>query len=251
MTGVVTATGMKTYFGKTARLVEQAKSISHFQRAVLRIGNFLILVTVGLVFVIGLAALFRRDPLMETIEFALILDGRLDSCGTACGLVRHHGGRRRAPWPASKPSFRVLCPSRRWPDWKMVCSNKTGTLTKNELTLGELQPASGVKPEGLLLAAVLASRRDAPDAIDAAILAGAAGTKLDHYTVRSFRPFDPVSKRAEAEVEHGGTRFKTRAPRKSLWTCVRLTPKSAKRFPRSWTGTPERATAPWGVAAHR
>jgi magnesium-transporting ATPase (P-type) len=51
MTGVVTATGMNTYFGKTARLVEQAKTVSHFQRAVLRIGNFLILVTIGLVLV--------------------------------------------------------------------------------------------------------------------------------------------------------------------------------------------------------
>ena len=49
MTGLVTATGMNTYFGKTAHLVEQAKTVSHFQRAVLRIGNFLILVTVGLV----------------------------------------------------------------------------------------------------------------------------------------------------------------------------------------------------------
>ena len=53
MTGLVTATGMYTYFGKTAHLVEQAKTVSHFQRAVPRIGNFLILVTVGLVLVIG------------------------------------------------------------------------------------------------------------------------------------------------------------------------------------------------------
>ena len=73
MNGVVTATGMNTYFGKTAHLVEQAKTVSHFQRAVLRIGNFLILVTIGLVLVIGLAALFRHDPLLETLQFALIL----------------------------------------------------------------------------------------------------------------------------------------------------------------------------------
>ena len=45
MTGVVTATGMNTYFGQTARSRQQAKTVSHFQRAVLRIGNFLILVT--------------------------------------------------------------------------------------------------------------------------------------------------------------------------------------------------------------
>jgi H+-transporting ATPase len=67
MTGLVTATGMNTYFGKTAHLVEQAKTVSHFQRAVLKIGNFLILTTIGLVLLIGLAALFRHDPLLETL----------------------------------------------------------------------------------------------------------------------------------------------------------------------------------------
>ena len=73
MTGLVTASGMNTYFGKTAHLVEQAKTVSHFQRAVLKIGNFLILTTIGLVLVIGVAALFRHDPLLETVQFALIL----------------------------------------------------------------------------------------------------------------------------------------------------------------------------------
>ena len=207
MTGVVTATGMKTYFGKTAHLVEQAKSVSHFQRAVLRIGNFLILVTIGLVLVIGLAALFRRDPLMETIEFALILT--VASIPVALPAVLSVtmaiGAERLAHF---KAIVSRLVSIEEMAGMNMLCSDKTGTLTKNELTLGELQPASGVKREDLLLAAVLASRRDAPDAIDAAILAGASGTKLDDYTVRTFRPFDPVSKRAEAEVEYGNTRFK-------------------------------------------
>ena len=208
MTGVVTATGMKTYFGKTAHLVEQAKSVSHFQRAVLRIGNFLILVTIGLVLVIGLAALFRRDPLMETIEFALILT--VASIPVALPAVLSVtmaiGAERLAHF---KAIVSRLVSIEEMAGMNMLCSDKTGTLTKNELTLGDLQPASGVKREDLLLAAVLASRRDAPDAIDAAIVAGASGTKLDAYTVCAFRPFDPVSKRAEAEVEHGGTRFKT------------------------------------------
>jgi H+-transporting ATPase len=64
MDGVVTATGMNTYFGKTAGLVEKAGAVSHFQRAVLRIGNFLILTTAGLVMIIVLAGLFRHDPLL-------------------------------------------------------------------------------------------------------------------------------------------------------------------------------------------
>ncbi len=207
MTGMVTATGMKSYFGKTAHLVEQAKSVSHFQRAVLRIGNFLILVTIGLVLVIALAALFRRDPLMETIEFALILT--VASIPVALPAVLSVtmaiGAERLAHF---KAIVSRLVSIEEMAGMNMLCSDKTGTLTKNELTLGELQPAAGVKCEELLLAAVLASRRDAPDAIDAAILAGASGISIDGYTAGTFRPFDPVSKRAEAEVEHGGTRFK-------------------------------------------
>src|SRR5271165_3131474 len=93
MTGLVTATGMNTYFGKTAHLVEQAKTVSHFQRAVLRIGNFLILVTVGLVLVIGVAAVFRRDPLFETLQFALILT--VASIPVALPAVLSAGDRRR------------------------------------------------------------------------------------------------------------------------------------------------------------
>ena len=229
MTGIVTATGMKTYFGKTAHLVEQAKSVSHFQRAVLRIGNFLILVTIGLVLVIALAALFRRDPLMETIEFALILT--VASIPVALPAVLSVtmaiGAERLAQF---KAIVSRLVSIEEMAGMNMLCSDKTGTLTKNELTLGELQPALGVKREDLLLAAVLASRRDAPDAIDAAILAGAPGTKLDAYAVRAFRPFDPVSKRAEAEIEHSGKRFKVvkGAPQVIVDLCEPSTEERAK-----------------------
>ncbi|HUC61148.1 MAG TPA: plasma-membrane proton-efflux P-type ATPase [Alphaproteobacteria bacterium] len=208
MTGVVTATGMKTYFGKTAGLVQQAKSVSHFQRAVLRIGNFLILVTIGLVLVIGLAALFRRDPLFETIQFALILT--VASIPVALPAVLSVtmaiGAERLA---RLKAIVSRLVSIEEMAGMDMLCSDKTGTLTKNELTLGTPQPSKGVASDELLRAAVLASRRDSPDAIDSAILAGGPSEKdLAAYAVKSFQPFDPVSKRAEAEIEQAGKRFK-------------------------------------------
>ena len=208
MTGVVTATGMKTYFGETAHLVQQAKSVSHFQRAVLRIGNFLILVTIGLVLVIGLAALFRHDPLLETVQFALILT--VASIPVALPAVLSVtmaiGAERLA---AFKAIVSRLVSIEEMAGMNMLCSDKTGTLTKNELTLGDLEPAPGVARDELILAALLASRRDAPDAIDAAILADpGAGKVTGDYTVKAFHPFDPVAKRAEAEVEHAGQSFK-------------------------------------------
>ncbi len=208
MDGVVIATGMKTYLGRTARLVEQAKSVSHFQRAVLRIGNFLILITIGLVLVIGLAALFRHDPLLETIQFALILTvASIPVALPAVLSVTMAVGAERLAHMRAIVARLVSIEEMAGMD--VLCSDKTGTLTKNELTLGEPQPTSGIQRDELLFAAMLASRRDAPDAIDSAILAAAQkGSSLDGYVVSTFRPFDPVAKRAEAEVKHGGRRFK-------------------------------------------
>ncbi len=208
MSGVVTATGMNTYFGKTAHLVEQATTVSHFQRAVLRIGNFLIMMTIGLVLVIGLAALFRHDPVVETVQFALILT--IASIPVALPAVLSVtmaiGAERLA---GLKAIVSRLVAIEEMAGMDLLCSDKTGTLTRNELTLGEIEPAQAVKPEELMLAAALASRRDAPDAIDAAIFAGVpASLPTNRYTIETFRPFDPVAKRAEAAVQYEGRRFK-------------------------------------------
>ncbi len=62
-----------TYFGKTAQLVQTAHTVSHFQKAVLKIGDFLIVLAVALVVLILTVALFRGDPMMDTLEFALVL----------------------------------------------------------------------------------------------------------------------------------------------------------------------------------
>ncbi len=204
MTAVVTATGMSTYFGKTAKLVQQAQTVSHFQRAVLRIGNFLILTTVGLVATIALAALFRHDPLVETIQFALILTvASIPVALPAVLSVTMAVGAERLARMKAIVSRLVAIEEMAGMD--ILCSDKTGTLTKNELTLGDPSPAEGVTRDDLLTAAALASRRDAPDAIDGAILAGLADAKaLDAWQVTAFRPFDPVNKRAEADVEKDG-----------------------------------------------
>jgi len=70
---LVYATGTKTYFGKTAQLVQEAHTVSHFQKAVLKIGNYLIILVVALVGVIVVVAIFRGDPILTTLQFALVL----------------------------------------------------------------------------------------------------------------------------------------------------------------------------------
>ena len=62
---MVYATGANTYFGKTAQLVQEAQTVSHFQRAVLKIGDYLIILAVALVVLIVAVALFRGDPILD------------------------------------------------------------------------------------------------------------------------------------------------------------------------------------------
>src|SRR5664280_2248196 len=70
---LVYATGTHTYFGKTAQLVQEAHTVSHFQKAVLKIGNYLILLAVALVTIILVVSLLRGDQLLTTLQFALVL----------------------------------------------------------------------------------------------------------------------------------------------------------------------------------
>ncbi len=221
MTGVVTATGMKTYFGKTAGLVERAATVSHFQKAVLRIGNFLIAVTIGLVALIAVVAFLRRDPLLETAQFALILTvASIPVALPAVLSVTMAVGAERLARLRAIVSRLVSIEEMAGMD--VLCTDKTGTLTKNELTLGDPEPASGVERADLLLAAALASERDSPDAIDAAILRAAPSADgLKGYRTKDFKPFDPIVKRAEAEIEADGRGFRVAkgAPQVILGLC--------------------------------
>ena len=73
MIALVTGTGANTYFGRTAKLMSGAGKVSHFQKAVLQIGDYLIYLSLGLVVVLVLVQLFRGGSLTELLQFALIL----------------------------------------------------------------------------------------------------------------------------------------------------------------------------------
>ena len=147
MTAAVTATGMQTFFGHTARLVGEAKTVSHFQRAVLRIGNFLILATIGLVAVIVLAALFRGDPLIETMQFALILIvASIPVALPAVLSVTMAVGAERLAHLRAIVSRLVAIEELAGMD--MLCTDKTGTLTKNELVARRLAAGAGRHARG-------------------------------------------------------------------------------------------------------
>lgn len=210
MTGIVTATGMKTYFGRTASLVEAAEKHSHFQRAVLRIGNFLMQATLVLVAIILAASVIREAPFLQTLKFALILTvAAIPVALPAVLSVTMAVGSERLARMKAIVSRLVAIEELSGVD--VLCADKTGTLTRNELTIGELAPVAGVEARDLLLAATLASNHDDPDAIDAAVITAAGKDaqlqSAGRYERISFRPFDPSSKRTQAVVAMDGKRM--------------------------------------------
>ena len=136
MRAVVSATGVNTFFGKTAMLVEKAEKHSHFQDAVLRIGNFLILNTLWLVALIVIVALFRGDPMVDTILFALVLTvAAIPVALPAVLSVTMAVG--ASTLAAMRAIVSRLVSLEEMAGMDVLCSDKTGTLTKNQLVLGE------------------------------------------------------------------------------------------------------------------
>ncbi len=198
---LVYATGQNTYFGKTAQLVQEAHTVSHFQRAVLKIGDYLIVLAVALVVLILAVALFRGDRMLTTLQFALVLTVAAIPVAmpTVLSVTMAVGARLLAKKEAIVTRLAAI---EELAGVDVLCSDKTGTLTQNKLTLGDPFSVNGVPADQVILNAALASRAENKDTIDLAVLAGLKNDQaLKGCQVVHFQPFDPVHKRTEATVK--------------------------------------------------
>ncbi|MGA2939213.1 MAG: plasma-membrane proton-efflux P-type ATPase [Syntrophobacteraceae bacterium] len=206
---MVYATGTNTYFGKTAQLVQEAQTVSHFQRAVLKIGDYLIILAVAMVAVIITVALFRGDPILTTLQFALVLTVAAIPVAmpTVLSVTMAVGARLLAKKEAIVSRLVAI---EELAGVDVLCADKTGTLTKNKLTLGDPFSVNNVPAEQVILNGALASRADNNDTIDLAVLGGLKDKEsLKGYEVVHFQPFDPVHKRTEATLKDtDGKQFK-------------------------------------------
>jgi H+-transporting ATPase len=201
ISALVYATAANTYFGKTAQLVQEAHTVSHFQRAVLKIGDYLIMLAVVLVALIITVALFRGDPILTTLQFALVLTVAAIPVAmpTVLSVTMAVGARLLAGKQAIVTRLAAI---EELAGVDVLCADKTGTLTQNKLTLGDPFGVNSVPAEQVILIASLASRADNKDTIDLAVLGGLKNVQaLERYQVVHFEPFDPVHKRTEASVK--------------------------------------------------
>ncbi|MFA4984685.1 MAG: plasma-membrane proton-efflux P-type ATPase [Candidatus Omnitrophota bacterium] len=213
MDALVVATGMNTYFGKTTRLVAEAKTHSHFQKAVIKIGDYLIVLAVALVSLIFIVALFRHEQVLSILQFALILI--VASIPVALPAVLTVTMAVGAVALARKEAIvSKLVAIEEMAGVDVLCCDKTGTITKNELSVREVRPFGEFNEKDVVLAGALASRQEDEDPIDNTIIARANSDKQVLVSIGAckaveFRPFDPVAKRTEASIEDsGGRRFK-------------------------------------------
>jgi H+-transporting ATPase len=213
MDALVVATGLKSYFGKTAKLVEGAGAQSHFQKAVIKIGDYLIVLAISLVSVIFVVAMLRHESILDTLQFALVLT--IAAIPVALPAVLTVTMAVGATALAKKEAIvSKLVAIEEMAGMDILCSDKTGTITKNELTVAQVSPFQGFKEDDVLLFGTLASRKEDQDPIDNAVVSKAEQTNevaksISSFKVESFHPFDPVSKRTEATVQDdSGTQFK-------------------------------------------
>ncbi|MHB8254573.1 MAG: plasma-membrane proton-efflux P-type ATPase [Acidiferrobacter sp.] len=201
--GTITATGPQSYFGKTAELVRSAGSKSHLEELVLAIVRYLVIMDGFLVAAILIYATATHMPLAEILPFALILfvasvPVALPATFTLATAMASMGLAQRGVLVTRLAAIEEAAAM------SDLCSDKTGTLTQNQLSLVAAKPFGGTTEAQLLVMAAVASDDATQDPIDLTILAAARAKAAPIPQQLDFAPFDPATKRSEASCRMEG-----------------------------------------------
>jgi len=213
MIAKVTATALNTYFGKTVGLIAKAEKNEHghFQKMVIKVGDFLILVTLVLIAVIIYHGVSRHEPILNLLIFALILT--IAAIPVAMPAVLTVTMALGARVLATKQAIVTkLSAIEEAAGMDILCSDKTGTLTQNKMSLADPYLAKGYTADDLMLYGAYASKKENADPIEKPIFDYLDEHKLnDKFTqmkMQKFIPFDPVHKRTKGIFDNGITYIK-------------------------------------------
>ncbi|MCJ7694278.1 MAG: plasma-membrane proton-efflux P-type ATPase [Anaerolineaceae bacterium] len=208
-TGKVTATGIKTNFGKTAELVRQAKTVGQSEKIVLKLVKNLLILNAFLVTIVFIYALISGLPMSDILPFALILliasvPMAMPATFTLASALGASNLSKKGVLVTRLSSIEAAA------SMQVLCTDKTGTLTENKLTVIEIIALSSYSKADVLRLAVLASDDATQDPMDKAILDQARQDLIDtdiKTNRKKFIPFDPLTKRSEARFMENGVRM--------------------------------------------
>jgi len=212
MLALVVNTGINTRFSSVVSLVARAQleERSHFQKMVIQIGNFLILITISLVLLIIMVALFRHENFLEIARFSLVLTVAaipvaLPAVLSVTMAVGALNLARRQAVVSKLTAIEELA------GVDIFCSDKTGTLTENRMQVADPIALDGHSESELFEIAALASKLENNDPIELPIFhyidEHLPDIDLASFRQTHFTPFDPVGKRTEAEIASGDEHF--------------------------------------------
>ena len=209
--GVVMLTGAKTYFGRTTELVQEARPKLHIEAVVAKVVRWLFVIVGTLLGVVIVLSLIRGTPLIEMIPLMLVL---LMSAVPVALPVMFTVSMAVGSKELAKRGVLVtrLSAAEDAATMDMLCVDKTGTITMNQLAVTGVIPLENATEAEVLLAGALASQEANQDPIDLAFLAAAKERHLfdgqPATTHVSFSPFDAKNRRTEAVIEQNGQRLR-------------------------------------------
>ena len=244
----VTAIGAHTKFGRTAELVQSAEAPSSQQRAVLRVVRNLAVFSAAMIAVQVIYGTARGLPGAEMIPLALtaVLAAIPVALPATFTLASALGARALAACGVLPTRLSAIDEAA---TIDVLCSDKTGTLTQNALTVSTVHAAADCGSERLLALAALASATHGMDPVDTAIQAAAAAARVggEKWVLASFVPFDPASRVAQAQLRNArGERLQVMKGAFATIAETVAAPSSATTLARSLAGLGHRVL---GVAA--
>jgi H+-transporting ATPase len=208
--GVVMLTGAQTYFGRTTELVQKARPKLHIEAVVAKVVRWLFVIVGSLLSVVAVLSLMRGTPLIEMVSLLLVL---LMSAVPVALPVMFTVSMAVGSAELAKRGVLVtrLSAAEDAATMDVLCVDKTGTITMNQLAVTGLIPLGQSKDTVVLFAGALASEEANQDPIDLAFLTAARDRHifdgLPKITPVSFKPFDAKNRRTEAVVVQNGQRF--------------------------------------------
>jgi H+-transporting ATPase len=201
--GTVTATGPRSYFGRTAELVRTARSVGHLEQLLFTVVRYLVTIDAALAVVLIAGALWRGEELLPLVPFLLVLVTATVPVTMPAAFSVSNAVEARL---LAKQGVLVtgLTSIQEAATMDILCVDKTGTLTQNRQSIAALVPLSEEPEDELLASAVAACDESTQNPLELAILQAARQRSARQLTRQRFVPFDPANKRSEAFVDREG-----------------------------------------------